>query len=99
MSTKAQAIAALKKINPDAILIEVICPNEYAVQLEAPAGHHWDGDVHCRPVFWFASGNKPDFWTTVIEEIVMLRKAVPCIDDDCEGIAGAYGICEYWEED
>jgi len=98
MATKQQAINALKKHCDQAMLIDEHPPTGYQVQLEAPKGHHWDGDVHCRAVDYWYNGGKADYWELVIEEIKTLPNAVPCTDSDCEGIA-AWGVCEYWEEE
>ena len=100
MATKSQAIAALKKHHPDATLIDDDPHDGFSVQLEAPKGHHWDGDVHCKPCgFWYkGSCPKSEYWDHVIEEIGFLSPAVPCVDDDCEGIK-TFGECEYWEEE
>jgi hypothetical protein len=97
MATKAQAIAALKKHSPNATLIDESNP-DYWVQLEAPKGHHWSGDVHCRSLFWYDTSNKSEFWDMVIDEIkTCLPESCPCEEDDCEGIVN-WGTCEYWED-
>jgi hypothetical protein len=97
MATKAQAIAALKKHEPKATLIDEAFETGYSVQIEAPEGHHWECDVHCRPVpTWHKSGNKDEYWNEVIAQIKDLPPAVKCDSDDCEGFAN-WGECEYWE--
>lgn len=98
MATKKQAVTALKKHCPAATLIDEDPPEGYQVQLEAPEGHHWEGDVHCHPVVYWYNGGKANYWALVIEEISDLPKAVPCDNNDCEGIE-QWGECEYWIED
>jgi len=97
VATKQQAIRALKKHCKDALLIDEQPHDGYSVQLEAPQGHHWENSVHCQPVgFWYAGfEGKGAYWDLVIETIKSLPPAVPCIDDDCEGIQ-TWGECEYW---
>lgn len=96
MATKAQAIAALKKHCPTALLIDERPLDGFKVQLEAPKGHHWECDVHCKPcTFWYRATPKAEYWDYVLEEINELSPAVPCKDDDCEGIR-TWGTCEYW---
>jgi hypothetical protein len=96
MATKAQVVKALEKHAPGAKVIDNKPPFGHDVELEAPEGHHWGGDVHCRCVGAWYSGPKAEYWDTVLEVIAELPPAVPCADDDCEGIA-AWGECEYWE--
>ena len=99
MATKQQAVAALAKHCPGAILEDESTVRVYGVQIEAPRGNHWAGDVHCMPIGgWYADGDKSEFWEMVIDEISNLPMAVPCVDKDCEGIA-AFGECEYWSGD
>jgi len=98
MATKQQVVNALAKHCEGANLINEDWYDAYSVEIEAPTGHHWQGNVHCWVVpSWFKSDHytKSKYWDFVLEEIAMLPEAVPCIDKDCEGIA-AYGECEYW---
>lgn len=97
-ATKQRAIESLKKHCPGATLLDESCSSHYDVQLEAPPSHHWDGEVHSRPVHWFNCGNKHDFWGCVLEEIELLPQPVKCEDEDCEGIRD-FGECEYWAEE
>lgn len=94
-ATKQQATKALKKHCPDATLLDESSAGYYDVQLEAPPGHHWEGEVHSRPVRWFDCGNKREFWGSVIDEIELLPRPARCEDEDCEGIRD-FGECEYW---
>jgi len=95
MGSRQQAVSALKKHCQEAVLEDESSAGHYDVQLEAPRGYHWEGDVHSRPVHWFDSGNKSDFWDFVIEEIADLPPPRKCDDQDCEGVR-AFGECEYW---
>lgn len=99
-ATRAQAVAALAAHCPGATLLDESGPNDYAVQLEAPPGHHWDGHVHCHCCgSWYRNNDKGEYWAFVVEEIKNhLPAAVPCVDNDCEGIA-QWGVCEYWEDE
>lgn len=99
MATKQQAIKALTAHCPTATLIETELDSDYAVRLEAPEGHHWSGSVHCHSVpVWIKGGYpKSEYWDEVITDIKELTAAVPCDNDDCEGVK-EWGECEYWEE-
>jgi hypothetical protein len=98
MATKKQAVAALAKHCKQATLIDMQPMSGHQVQLEAPEGCHWECDVHCKAVPYWYDSKKAEYWDFVIEEIGHLSKAVPCDDNDCEGIR-AWGECEYWEKD
>lgn len=97
---KQKAITALKKIHKGATLIDESSRNIFRVHLEAPKGHHWDGDVHCRVVgdaeLEIDVTSKAEFWHEVIKDIENIGRPVQCNDDDCEGIR-YFGKCEYWE--
>lgn len=98
MATKQQALNKLKKKFPDAKLETFDSPNSFQVQIEAPRGHHFEHDVHCRALpDWFKGSPRSEYWDMVIEEIDDLPPAIPCDDDDCEGIQ-SFGECEYWED-
>ena len=98
MGTKSQAVAALRKHEPLATLIDEPSEVVYSIQLEAPEGHHWQHGVHCEPVpSWFKTGNKAEYWAEVIAQIADLPPATLCDSDDCEGVK-AWGECEYWEK-
>lgn len=97
MATKQQAVERLRKHEPCALLIDESYREGFQVQLEAPRGCHWEGSVHCHATpFWFKGDYpKAEYWDFVIEEIDSLPPAVPCEDEDCEGIRD-FGECEYW---
>ena len=98
MATKAQAIRALQGHCPAATLIDTNPPEGHQVLIEAPEGHHWEGDVHCFYAPYWYNGGKADYWDMVIEFIGELPAGVACNDSDCEFIADC-GECEYWEEE
>ncbi len=86
MGNKSQAIAELEKHTGGATLIDNSSPNCYDVELEAPRGYSWGGDMHSFVVNEFNSGDKSIFWDGVIEDIHN------ALDD----AAACGGDCEYW---
>lgn len=98
MSTKQKVLVALYKKAPGATLHILDEGFGFQVQVEAPRGHHWDGDVHCRCLPEWLSGPRSEYWDIVLEEITKdLPEPRLCTDDDCEGIS-VWGECEYWDE-
>tara|TARA_Y100000310_G_C20262171_1_gene614141 strand:- start:78 stop:383 length:306 start_codon:yes stop_codon:yes gene_type:complete len=98
MTTKAQAVKALAKVHPDAVLEDGSVSGDcYHVDLIAPKGHHWSLSEHCRSYEECDHGDKSEFWNEVLHEISLLDGAVPCSceDDPCEGVH-LHGECEYW---
>lgn len=100
MGTKKKVIEALRKHSPLAVLYFEDSHYAWCAQIEAPKGCHWEADVHCRVTNeWFIGTTpKSEYWDAVIETIRELPKAIPCTDNDCEGIE-IWGECEYWNED
>lgn len=99
MATKKQVITALKNHTPDATLIIDDGTDTFQLQFEAPKGHHWEGSTHCHilPEWFKGTAPRSEYWKFALYEIeCSLPKAVPCVDNDCEGIR-QFGECDYWE--
>lgn len=98
MATKAQVKKALEQHAPGALLDIDDFPQSFQAILVAPVDHHWEGSTHARCLPEWFSGPRSEYWDMCLEEIRDLPPAVPCVDDDCEGIA-TWGECEYWCDD
>ncbi len=99
MLTKRKAIKKLRDHCEGATLIDDCGEDTYHYMIEAPNGFHWEGHVHCHcvgEIDKFHLKNKSEYWNLVIEDIEALPEAIPCNNDDCEGIK-THGQCEYWE--
>ena len=98
MSKKIQA--ALSRKAPGATLIINDSGSSWDVELEAPQGHSWAGDVHSYVISWFVTpGHKAEFWAEVRRQIEDLPEPEPCTGNCPAAPENHYGDnmgCEYW---
>lgn len=99
MTTKNKALNELKKIHPNAELIDDSDVNGYVVNIDAPKGMHWENDdVHSRVCFFHNDGKKDEFWKYVIEEIKDLGNPIKCSLCNCSEWDYDDDICDFWNE-